>query len=145
MKEKKLIEVKLFIEDILKRMILENSKQCVLLVMKLQTTSLICTYQTLNKTIWQSMLKILKSRQDHNIKTLTSAMTLLKGRQMVFEAFESGIFSRSEQSRTDDKLDNDLSISSNESHINFSSDLDIPLFTPKKTKKKTGLRILTSK
>ena len=38
------------------------------------------------------MLKILKVRQDHNIKTSTSAMTLLKGRQMVFEAFESGIF-----------------------------------------------------
>ena len=81
------------------------------------------------------MLKILKVRQDHNIKTSTSAMTLLKGRQMVFEAFESGIFWRPEQSSTNDKLDNDLSLSSNESHINFSSDLDIPLFTQKKKKK----------
>ena len=53
---------------------------------------------------------------------------------MVFKAFENGIFSNlkqskqseeSEQSSSHDKLDNDLSTSSNASHTNFSSDIDI--------------------
>ena len=95
--------------------------------------------------------------QDPNLKRvkediLNSAMTLLKGREMVFKAFESGIFlkpkklqqsEQSNQSSSDDKytslkLDNDLNTSSND----FSSDLDIPLFTPKNG---TGLKILTPK
>ena len=75
--------------------------------------------------------------QDPNLRMvkkdlLNSAMALLKGIEMVFKAFESGIFlkpkklEQSEQSSSDDKytslkLDNV-----------FSSDLDIPLFTPKK-------------
>ena len=53
---------------------------------------------------------------------------------MVFKAFENGIFSNlkqskqseeSEQSSSHDKLGNDLSTSSNASHTNFSSDIDI--------------------
>ena len=105
-------------------------------------------------------IRELKSKtrpQDPNLKRvkediLNSAMTLLKGREMVFKAFENGIFlkpkklqqsEQSNQSSSDDKytslkLDNDLNTSSND----FSSDLDIPLFTPKNG---TGLKILTPK
>ena len=105
-------------------------------------------------------IRELKSKtrpQDPNLKRvkediLNSAMTLLKGREMVFKAFESRIFlkpkkleqsEQSNQSSSDDKytslkLDNDLNTSSND----FSSDLDIPLFTPKN---ETGLKISTPK
>ena len=105
-------------------------------------------------------IRELKSKtrpQDRNLKRvkkdiLNSAMTLLKGREMVFKDFESGIFLKSKklqqseqsnQSSSDDKytslkLGNDLNTSSND----FSSDLDIPLFTPKNG---TGLKILTPK
>ena len=42
----------------------------------------------MNKTIWQSILKNIKVKED----LLNSAMALLKGMEMVFKAFESGIF-----------------------------------------------------
>ena len=72
-------------------------------------------------------------------------MALLKGREMVFKAVESGTFlkpeqlEQSEQSSSDDKYtslkwNNDLNTSSNELYTSFSSDSDIPLFTPKKVK-----------
>ena len=72
-------------------------------------------------------------------------MALLKGREMS----ESGIFLKPEQSEQSDqsssddkytssKLDNDLNTSSNASNNSFSSNSDIPLFTPKKG---TGLTI----
>ena len=95
--------------------------------------------------------------QDPNRKrvkedVLNSVKAFLKGREMGFEVFEIGKFSKpkkleqSEQSNqaiSDDKytslkLDNDLNTSSND----FSSDLDIPLFTPTIG---TGIKILTSK
>ena len=65
---------------------------------------------------------------------LNSAMLFLNWKEMVFKAFENGIFSNlkqskqseeSEQSSSHDKLGNDLSTSSNASHTNFSSDIDI--------------------
>ena len=73
-------------------------------------------------------------------------MALLKGREMVFKAFESGIFSKlkklkqSEQSRSDDKhtsskLNSDLITSSNAPHINFPIDSDISLFTKEEDSK----------
>ena len=98
----------------------------------------------MNKTIWQSKTRPQSDSKSRKVKedVLNRAMTLLKGREMVREAFESGIFSklkqseRSEQSSSDDKLDNDLSTSSNASHTNFSSIVE---------KKRTGLKILTPK
>ena len=65
--EKKLIEVKCITKDIVKHMILENLKQYVLLVMLLEIILLMCIQQIMNKTIWQSILKNLKARQDHNM------------------------------------------------------------------------------
>ena len=78
--------------------------------------------------------------QDSNLKrvkedVLISAMTLLEGRKMVFKAFESGVFSRLEQSEQSDqsssddkyislKLDNDLSTSSNASSNSSSNDIE---------------------
>ena len=81
-------------------------------------------------------------------------MTLLKAREMAFKAFESGVFSRLEQSEQSDqstnhdkytslKLDNDLNTSSNALNNSFSSDIQNQLFTP--IKKGTGLKILTPK
>ena len=77
-------------------------------------------------------------------------MALLKGREMVFKAFESGIFlkpEQSEQSSSNDKytslkLYDNLNTSNNASNNSFSNDSDVPLFTPKKG---TGLEILTPK
>ena len=77
-------------------------------------------------------------------------MALLKGREMVFKAFESRIFlkpEQSEQSSSDDKytslkLYDNLNTSDNASNNSFSNDSDVPLFTPKKG---TGLEILTPK
>ena len=99
-----------------------------------------------------------KPQHDSNLKkvneeVLNSALTLLKGRETLFKAFENRIFSRLEQSEqpkqstsndkcTSLKLRNNLSTSNNASHISFSSDSDTPLFT---LKKGTGLKILTSK
>ena len=65
-RRKKLVEVKWFTNGILKRMIFENLKQYVLWVIELWNLLLICTWQMINKTIWQSILKNLKSGQDHN-------------------------------------------------------------------------------
>ena len=60
----------------------------------------------MNKTICQSILEDLKARQkqDPNLKkvkedVLNSAMSLHKGREMVFKAFESGIFLKPKQSK----------------------------------------------
>ena len=61
---KKLIEVKWFTKDIIEPMILENLKQLVLLVMKLE---IICIQQIMNKTIWQSILKNLRLKRNHQI------------------------------------------------------------------------------
>ena len=49
----------------IKRTIFETLKEYMLLVMILKLILLI--WQTINKTIWQSTLKNLKVRQDHNI------------------------------------------------------------------------------
>ena len=65
-RRKKLVGVKWFTNGILKRMIFENLKQYVLWVIELWNLLLICTWQMINKTIWQSILKNLKSGQDHN-------------------------------------------------------------------------------
>ena len=65
-RRKKLVEVKWFTNGILKRMIFENLKQYVLWVIELWNLLLICTWQMINKTIWQSILKNLKTGQDHN-------------------------------------------------------------------------------
>ena len=51
-KTKKLIEVKWFTKDTIKSMILENLKQYVVLVMKLEVILLICIWQMMNKTNW---------------------------------------------------------------------------------------------
>ena len=76
-------------------------------------------------------------------------MALLKGKEMVFEAFESGIFLKSEQSKqskqsnqssSDDKYTS--SSLDNASNNNFSSDSYISSFMPKKV---TRLKILTPK
>ena len=91
-----------------------------------------------------------KPQHDSNLKkvkeeVLNSAMTLLKGREIVFKAFENRTFSRleqSEQSKQSLKLHDNLSTSNNGSHISLSCDSDTPLFT---LKKGTGLKILTSK
>ena len=101
-----------------------------------------------------------KPKNNSNLKkvkedVLNSTITRLKGRKMVFKAFESGIFlkpeklkqseqsEQSNQSSSNDKytslkLDNDL----NTLNKSFSSNSDISLFTPKKRK---GLKILTPK
>ena len=56
----KLIEVKSFTNDIIKPMILENVKQYVFLVMELEIILLMCIWQMMKKTNWQSVLKNLK-------------------------------------------------------------------------------------
>ena len=61
-------------------------------------------------------------RQD----VINSAMALLKEREMVFKAFESGIFLKPEELKQSEQ----------------SSDSNIPIFTPKE---ETGLKILTPK
>ena len=82
--------------------------------------------------------KIKTRPEDSNFKrviedVLNSAMAPLKGREMVFKAFESRIFLKSEESEQSDqsssydkytslKLDNDLNTSGNKSHTSFSSD-----------------------
>ena len=48
-------------------MILENLKQYVFSVMKLEIILLICLWQLMSKTIWQSILKNLKLKQTHKI------------------------------------------------------------------------------
>ena len=48
-------------------MILENLKQYVFLVMKLEIILLICIWQMRNRTIWQSILKNLNLKQNHKI------------------------------------------------------------------------------
>ena len=50
-----------------KLMILENLKQYVFLVMKLEIILLICIWQMMNKTIWQSTVKNLNLKQNHKI------------------------------------------------------------------------------
>ena len=50
-----------------KLMILENLKQYVFLVMKLEIILLICIWQMMNKTIWQSIVKNLNLKQNHKI------------------------------------------------------------------------------
>ena len=50
-----------------KLMILENLKQYVFLVMKLEMILLICIWQMMNKTIWQSIVKNLNLKQNHKI------------------------------------------------------------------------------
>ena len=71
---------------------------------------------------------------------ISALMALLKGSEMVFKAFESGIFSRLEQSEqscyndeyTSSKLNNDLITSSNTWHTSFSCCSSISLYTQKK-------------
>ena len=65
--EKKVDRSKMFTKDIIKPMILENLKQYVFLVMKLEIILLICTEQMMIKTIWQSILTNLKLKQSHKI------------------------------------------------------------------------------
>ena len=65
--EKNLIEVKWFTKDTMKPMILENLKQYMFLVMKLEIILLICIQQMMNKTIWQSILKNLNLKQNPRI------------------------------------------------------------------------------
>ena len=50
-----------------KLMILENLKQYLFLVMKLEIILLICIWQMMNKTIWQSIVKNLNLKQNHKI------------------------------------------------------------------------------
>ena len=47
-------------KGIIERMILENLKQYVILVMILELILLICIQQTINKANWESILKNLK-------------------------------------------------------------------------------------
>ena len=65
--EKKLIEVRWFTKDIIKPMILENLKQFVFFVIKLEIILSLCTWQMMSKTIWQSILKSLKLKQNRKI------------------------------------------------------------------------------
>ena len=69
--------------------------------MKLEITLVICKWQMMNKISWKSLLKNLKLKQNHKISlikkkakgdVINSAMGLLKGKELVFKAFESGIF-----------------------------------------------------
>ena len=100
--------------------------------MELEIILLIWVWQRMNKTICQNILQSLKVRQDHKALSqkelkedvLNSAMALLNGRKVVFKAFESGIFLKSEELKQSEQ----------------SSDSDISLFTPKE---ETGLKILT--
>ena len=78
-------------------------------------------------------------------------MALLKGREMVFKTLESGIFSKTEQSKqsgqleqttsnyeyTPLKLNNNFNMLSNVSNNIFSSDIGNQLFTPIKKRNKT--------
>ena len=86
-----------------KLMILENLKQYVFLVMKLEIILLICIWQMMNKTIWQSTVKNLNLKQNHKIiiikkkvkeNIINSAVAPLKGRKIVFKAFESIFISK---------------------------------------------------
>ena len=130
-KKEKLIEVKWFIKDLMKSMILENFKKCVFLAIKLEIiVSLANDEQNdlpkhirefKSKTRPQSS-KSKKLKQD----VINSAMALLKEREMVFKAFESGIFLKPEELKQSEQ----------------SSDSNIPIFTPKEG---TGLKILTPK
>ena len=56
-------------KGIVKLMILENLKQYVFLVMKLEIVSLTSIWQMMNRTICQSMLENLKVRKDRKILT----------------------------------------------------------------------------
>ena len=106
-KEKKLIEVKWFTKDMKKTFDFRKFKTIRSFGDDLRNRFIICIQQTISKAIWQSILKNLNVRQkpqhSSNLQkvkedVLNSAMTLIKGREMVFKAFESGIFSRLKQS-----------------------------------------------
>ena len=103
-------------------MILKNLEQYALLVMILELIQLIYIQQTLNKSIWPSLLKNLKVRQNCNIiltlkkikeYELNRVMALLKGREMVFKAFKSGIFAILKQSEQSEQSEQ---TSSNDKH-----------------------------
>ena len=73
-------------------------------------------WSMINKTIWQTILKNLKLKQNHKINlilekvkedVINSVMSLLKGREMVFKAFESGIFSKLKESEQSEQLTDD--------------------------------------
>ena len=73
-------------------------------------------WSMINKTIWQTILKNLKLKQNHKINlilekvkedVINSAMSLLKGREMVFKAFESGIFSKLKESEQSEQSTDD--------------------------------------
>ena len=77
-------------------MILENLKQYVFLVVKLEIALLIWTSKMI-KYIKEFKTET-KPQNNSNInkvkeEVIVSAMALFKGREMVFRAFESGIFS----------------------------------------------------
>ena len=73
-------------------------------------------WSMINKTIWQTILKNLKLKQNHKINlilekvkedVINSVMSLLKGREMVFKAFESGIFSKLKESEQSEQSTDD--------------------------------------
>ena len=67
-------------------------------------------------------------------------MSLLKGREMVFKAFESGIFSKLKESEQSEQSSDDVSLE-NKIDLNDADSTDNKLFTP--IKKRTGIEILT--
>ena len=66
-KKKKADRSKMVYKEYKKLMILENFKQYVFLVMKLEIILLKFIWQMMNKTIWQSILKNLNLKQNHKI------------------------------------------------------------------------------
>ena len=66
-KEKKLIEVKWFTQDMKKTFDFRKFKTIRSFGDDLRNRFIICIQQTINKAIWQSILKNLNVRQNHNI------------------------------------------------------------------------------
>ena len=153
-------------------MILENLKQYVFLIIR---NNIINMYKEndeqnhLARYIKEFETKA-KPQSNSNFKkvkedVINSAMVILKGREMVFKAFESGIFSRlnesdqseeSEQPSDDVKYNSfvydtyklskkvkDVSLEDISSDLNDTDNTDNKLFTTIKTG--TGLTILTPK
>ena len=100
-KKERLIKVKWFVKDLMNLMILENLKQYVFLALQLEMILLIWVWQNhLSKHTreFKSKTKPQNSKSKKVKKhVLNSAMALLKGREMIFKAFESGILLKLEE------------------------------------------------
>ena len=75
-------------------------------------------FKTKTKPQYNSYLKKVKD------DVINSAMSLLKGREMVFKAFESGIFSKLKESEQSEQSSDDVSLENISSELNDADSTD---------------------